>query len=189
MERYYDLGVYLTVEECPTDVPFITDVKQIPAGWKPIDVLPEFERLYPRTCTADYIGACGLHTHCDKIKFDSRVAFRKDANARCFEEIMECNELIACHAVFCKTYYVLEREEDDVVEPDFRFHYYAAVEEWYCNPGWIFPSNTSPTSRYRERHPEAVIFERSEFPYEVYWGYEDYKDRLGAEAARRIDEA
>lgn len=177
MEQYYDLGFYRKADECPVDAAFITNVKHvkdIPAGWKQIDALPKVERLYPNTYTADYIGRCGLHTHCDQIKFDYSEAFHKDANARCFEYIMRNNVFIACHAIFCKTYYVLEQPEDDVVEFNRPFHCYAAVEEWYCNPNWISPGSPIPTSKYQERYPEAVIFERNAFPYEVYWSDEVY---------------
>lgn len=178
MEQYYDLGFYRKVDECPVNAAFITNVKHvkdIPAGWKQIDALPKVERLYPNTYTADYIGRCGLHTHCDQIKFDYYKAVYKNANARCFEYIMRNNVFIACHAIFCKTYFVLEQPEDDMVESNLQFHCYAAVEEWYCNPSFIFPSSNSiPTSIYKEKYPEAVIFERNEFPYEVYWSDEVY---------------
>lgn len=177
MEKYYDLGVYRKADECPVNAAFITNVKHvkdIPAGWKQIDALPEGERLYPNTYTADYIGNSGLYTHCDQIKFDYFRAAHKNANARGFEYIMRNNVFVACHAVFCKTYFVLEHEEDDVVESNTQFHFYAAVEEWYCNPNWIFPGSPISISKYQERHPEAVIFERSEFPYEVYWSDEVY---------------
>lgn len=185
MEQYYDLGVYRKFDECPVNAAFITNVKHvkdIPAGWKQIDALPEIERLYPNTYMADYMGNCGLHTHSDSIKFDYSEAFHEDANARCFEYIMRNNVFIACHAIFCKTYYVIEQPEDDMVESNLQFHCYAAVEEWYCNPSFIFPSSNSiTTSIYKERHPEAVIFERSEFPYEVYWSDEVYMSLLEEE--------
>lgn len=184
MEQYYDLGVYRKVDECPVNAAFITNVKHvkdIPAGWKQIDALPEVERLYPNTYTADYIGHCGPYTHCDQIKFDYYRAVYKNANARCFEYIMRNNVFIACHAIFCKTYFVIEQPEDDMVESNLQFHCYAAVEEWYCNPSFIFPSSFVPTSIYKERYPEAVIFERNEFPYEVYWSNEIYMTHLEEE--------